>query len=52
MLILTLLRCVTLAEASIAGHYNRPDIFNLQVNRQRQAAAVFKDDEIMKLHSD
>ncbi len=36
----------------IAGHYNRPDIFNLQVNRQRQAAAVFKDDEIMKLHSD
>jgi len=29
----------------IAGHYNRPDIFKFQVNRQSQAAAVFEDDE-------
>ena len=27
----------------IAGHYNRPDIFDFQVNRSRQKAASFVD---------
>ena len=32
----------------IAGHYNRPDIFSLQVNRQQQTAAVFIGDQKLK----
>jgi predicted amidohydrolase len=27
----------------VAGHYNRPDVFKLQVNRQPQGPAVFDD---------
>ena len=29
----------------IAGHYNRPDVFNFKVNRHRQTAAMFSDNE-------
>jgi len=27
----------------VAGHYSRPGVLQLQVNRERQTTAVFKD---------